>query len=698
MVAVTQEPLNLLEVESVPLPAWTLLFDEIGYPPGLGAGELTYEAILTERDTLSAKPEFHAALQMLDEFGNEDGQEALREAALDRGFALDAWPKGEGPKERTMRFFVERRKQAGLDEVVARARVRVQERGRVRPSLEFAGDEPRAVAVGERAVLITKFESELKAVFGSHDLGDHLEVQFFDDDGDFHIHVIRGGAIRKPLAVESDRRRLIQYRPVQSDLFRYEPDTGRLRISTRLRSLVRAFRFAFGRVFFGDEAFFSDGETCSLEILRQGPSCLKTTTASQVASASLRSCIVRVGDEVRMQISGKDCFRQLQALLQSQDVTDVVEARLALRLWDENRRQVMVTIRAPNRVDFDRKFNAADIDEYLTQVGIRSKPVARASDLWSLAHSRHTQTEWRLALGREFDRFVTTALLLPQDMQQVAHPNYPEHGKVLTVHAVDPAGRDLYGVSDDEFVQSRSVTFSDVEGYALDLAAYGRAIAGDLSLTGNVNVIASGGIVDLGARSFGTKACRLILLAKSLEGSSTEIARGLHDLAKPSMPVLLVPAGRSSGTSWPEVYLPSLAGPFGALKDEIVRTLCVEDELTACERAPHGTRLIIDSRAGSAWLDGLAIDVGRDTLAFRVLERVARAGGQPVSSQDLRELGGARLKNGDDSAHRQAKREVVKSIGKTLVAAGKTAPGTNEIISYSKRSGGFTCNVRAYVV
>ena len=50
----------------------------------------------------------------------------------------------------------------------------------------------------------------------------------------------------------------------QASVDSYDPDTGRLRITTRSRRLIAGLREAFGKIFFDDALFFSAEQTCTL--------------------------------------------------------------------------------------------------------------------------------------------------------------------------------------------------------------------------------------------------------------------------------------------------------------------------------------------------------------------------------------------------------------------------------------------------
>ena len=196
--------------------------------------------------------------------------------------------------------------------------------------------------------------------------------------------------------------------------------------------------------------------------------------------------------------------------------------------------------------------------------------------------------------------------------------------------------------------------------------------------------------VDLGSRTLTRVRYHVFLLVQDPAAQAHEMAKFMHGLSKGAMPVILVPQGRKSGTAWPEVEFTSIAASFAALKNEIIDTLGIADDLTAAEAAPINTRLIIDRARGEATLDGLVLPL--DGQPFQFLDHLAQKSQQVISSAELLKRIAPKR---EPDAVRAWKKTVLKAINTAFENAKKPAPGPDDIIV--AKGGGYLCRVPSHV-
>jgi hypothetical protein len=204
-----QLPLAYLDatvVEEIPIELWRQLFDEIGWPPSLTTSrrDLTHAAVLEALEQDSPSDELLQALEALDILGSDAGGEAIISALQDQRVPSNALPQGASARELALRLFLAQRHDAGLANVFARAQSAAHVHGDPRHYHEFLGRDARRVTSLEdrRAAL----EAATREYAQGQDLGDHVHVRAFEDDGTFTFHVIRSHRTQKPLAIVPDDR------------------------------------------------------------------------------------------------------------------------------------------------------------------------------------------------------------------------------------------------------------------------------------------------------------------------------------------------------------------------------------------------------------------------------------------------------------------------------------------------------------
>src|SRR5208337_3954019 len=92
-----------------------------------------------------------------------------------------ALPAGNGDREFALRFFVAQRKDASLADAFARAQIQIQEGGNPRRYNEFMGKEARSVKGLDRKKEVLR--EKILDFCEKSDLGNHVQVEAFEDDG-----------------------------------------------------------------------------------------------------------------------------------------------------------------------------------------------------------------------------------------------------------------------------------------------------------------------------------------------------------------------------------------------------------------------------------------------------------------------------------------------------------------------------------
>jgi Carbohydrate-binding module 48 (Isoamylase N-terminal domain) len=284
----------------------------------------------------------------------------------------------------------------------------IQEEGDQRRYNEFLGKEPQPV---------TKLNSKARALeqqvlqyCRQSDLGEHVEVRTFEDDGAYVFNIIRSHHTRKPLAVVPGRsaRATIQYRPVHCDILRYESSVGRLRVAARAATMIEFYRGVLGKVLFDDELFFDGDAVCNLGVLQErGRAALDNHGVFGIGQIRMTECLWERGDRNLVHFRSSDCFRSIEDLQLRLSEGTLLQAKLKVQVIGKSTRPVIVNIRVPSRIEISQKSHEPIIERTLQAIGIRNAaPTLAATDLWSLHPWRQPLAVWRTVFGPELDTLV----------------------------------------------------------------------------------------------------------------------------------------------------------------------------------------------------------------------------------------------------------------------------------------------------
>jgi hypothetical protein len=472
----------------------------------------------------------HHALETLHSLGTEAGREAIISAMNDRQVPLDTLPADLGEKEYALRLLLEQRRNAALADVFARAQTEVQEGGDHRRYNEFIGKETRGIhkLSAKRAALC----AEVLRYCRESDLGEHVQVDAFEDDGAYVFHILRSHHTKKPLAVVAGHaaRTTITFRPVHSDILRYDAVVGRLRIAARATSVIDFYRRIPGRILFDDEQFFTGDAVCSLAVLQeQGRAALENHNVFRVGRIRLTECLWERGDRNLIHFRSADCFRTIEELRLPLTEGTLIQAKLKIEVIGKSTRPLTVNIRVPSRIEVSQKTHEDLVDRVLTAVGIRRvAPAKTGQDLWSLHPWRHPVAVWRALFGAETDTLVRNGVLMPIQLESMPHPKHPHAGRVLSAQQLSDG--EFYGVSRSSEVPSRSLSSTDFEGLELAPEQFRLYLRSKLGIAAGGAGWNSQGLLELGTIEAGEHRLYLVYALRQPSAGVGERLR-LHPTA-----------------------------------------------------------------------------------------------------------------------------------------------------------------------
>lgn len=685
--------LDVAAIEEVPVEVWAEVFEATGWPTSLAGkmNSMTHADIVEALRVDPASDELLHALETLHEFGSEAGRDAIITAMKDRHIPLNTIAQNSGEKEFSLRFYLAQRKDAALVDVFARAQIQIQEGGDQKRYNDFLGKDARSFTG------LSSKQDALREHILEHckkfDLGEHVYVQAFEDDGVFVFNVLRSHHTRKPLAVVPGQsaRATIQYRPVHADILRYEASVGRLRIAARATSMVDFYRRTLGAVLFGDQTFFDGKSVCSLDVITQrGRSALDNHNVFGVARVRMTECLWERGDRNLLFFRSSDCFQSIEELNLNLSEGALLQAKLKVEVIGKSTRPVTVNIRVPSRIEVSQKSQEHLIENLLKAVGIynAAAPVSLIS-LWSLYPWRHPIAVWRTLFGKDADELVQNGVLQAVRLESVVAAENPSAGRILSARPLSEG--EFYGVSQTDDIPSRTLSATDLDGFELvpeKLRLYLRARLG----------IADGGSVwdrnetlDLGFIELDVRNIHVVYALRQPTLGIGDRMRA-HSSGAPS--VLLTPACETYQSELASISLDSAL----PTKKDVIRGAISACNLMGSTPAiylcPDDARLVVDTRLKKAWIDGVELTgLQPDSQPFRFVEAMARSH-EPVPSEQLSStLSPGRL-DGNTTA-RQAKTQAKKIITAAMSGAGRSF---DEDPFPSAGNGSYRCIFPAYVV
>jgi hypothetical protein len=668
-----QLPLAYLDraaIEEVSIDLWKDVFNVVGWPSSLTSKRDSFFAH-DEIVSAFAKDELTdsllQALEALHSFGSEEGREAIMTAMQDR--SAGALPAGNGDREFALRFFVAQRKDASFADAFARAQIQIQEGGNPRRYNEFMGKEARSVKGLDRKKEVLR--EKILDFCEKSDLGNHVQVEAFEDDGLFVFNILRSHRTQKPLAVVPGHsaRATIQFRPVHGDVIRYDAAVGRLRIAARASAIIDFYRELLGKVLFNDEAFFDGDPVCSLNVLQERGRHALDHEIYGIGRVRMTECLWERGDREFYHIRSNDCFRSMEELNLPLSEGRLLQAKLKCEVIGKSTRPVTVNIRVPSRIEVSQKIHEDLIDTFLDATGIRNAAAGSSTiNLWTLYPWRHSVDTWRSLFGAETDKLVREQVLKPIQLAAVPHPDHLEAGRVLDVHAV--SNGDYYGVSRAEEIPSRSLTATDLDGLELQPEQLRIHLRKRLGMTNGGVRWDNGELLDLGFLEVGGHR---IYAVYALRQPRSGIGHALRARADGAHPVLLFPSPEDDGAELAHVTLESALPTKQELIRQAVCACALDGSVPALFTAPDGARLVVDTRLGKVWVDGVEIKgLSSDSQPYKFLVLMANSS-TPVSRDEIvNVISPGRQKQDEDTAARQAKSRARELIAEAMAAVGRS--------------------------
>jgi len=499
--------------------------------------------------------------------------------------------------------------------------------------------------------------------------------------------------MQKPLAVVPGHsaRATIQFRPVHGDVIRYDAAVGRLRIAARAATIIDFYREVLGQVLFDDGSFFDGDPVCSLKVLQERGRKALDHEIYGIGRVRMTECLWERGDRELFHIRSNDCFRSMEELSLPLSEGTLIQAKLKCEVTGKSTRPVTVNIRVPSRIEVSQKIHEQLIDRFLDATGIRNVAASASTiSLWTLYPWRHPPNTWRSLFGAETDKLVQEQVLKQVRLAAVPHPEHIEAGLALDAYTVSEG--DYYGVSRAEEIPSRSLTATDLDALELQPEQFRVHLRTRLGITNGGVRWDNGELLDLGFAEIGGHR---IYVVYALRQPKPGIGDALRARANGAHPVLLLPTPEANGSELAHVKLESALPTKQGFIRQAVCACALDGSVPALYTAPDGARLVVDTRLGKVWFDGVEIaGLSSDSQPYKFLILMAN-NSAPISRDEIvSALSPGRQKQDGDTVARQAKSNAKQMIAKSMAAQSRSF---DEDPFPTSARGCYRCTVLSYV-
>lgn len=665
---------NLARFMEIPHELWREVLDAAGDRARLADSVFTPHQLL---DALSSGPvgdKLLGALEVIFELGTDAGRELLLNTA-DEHLVSIGEVEHIPASELAARLWIRSLGDVPLHEVLSRALVNALGAEHLRTQREFVGKTAKSTRRLEVRSLRTLIGQKCTELHQS----EALEVRAHQSERDWRCEILRGDAAKRVLEVRSGQPGVLNYQPASSDHLRYDPETGRLAISTRSPRRLRMYREVMGSLLADDPEFFAGENICSLKPLQEhGSKLFDDHSLVEIRHVYVTELCWRRGERDKLWVSGRDCFRLLRDVGARLSEGEFIEAKLAIDFAGQTRRGTVV-IKVPNRIEIKAGANESLVERLLDRVGIRGNfEDGERKDFWALYPWRLNIAGWRQYVGGDFERLLKQRVLRRADFEAVTHPRHPAATGALAVEAVDATT--IIGVSDDPAISLRTLTTSDIEAYEPDCRVLARELARAAELTGAVSELTSG-LWTLGRRELAPAHTLAVFAALRRPGDVA--APFIREASKGARPVLLVPRGCACELPFPQVECDLPKGPYDDVLSKVIEQLELQAHVPPALWVRQA--LIIDEQRGTAWYKGVELTHLRSgTHPWIFAVAVARAGGDTVLKDTLQTL--LSPHSHDETVVRKAKRDFVDALKKSFDGAGKEVPGEQ---AFTAAGGGY---------
>ncbi len=307
-------------------------------------------------------------LYLLDDLSDEAGHDRIMEQARKAGVSLSAFIRKDlSPGEFAIAVFHQHPK------TVREA----QETGifrKMRTYTEFQAKSNKGLTLEVARQKARYLEEPMAKWFDESDRSRVCDIYVYEEDSEIHFEITHGRVYRTEASIDKTlRRSRVAFRPQKHDSVIYDTETGILKLSAQTLAEKNLYRTMIGKVLFGDENHFPDGQIYTLMPLRKTRP--KLSLIPGISAARLT--------EVWIELDAVDRFvhivraEDVLARAQQDGIPNLTEGRLiraAMNLkFDSGGRARKLEIRIPNVANYDRARDGATTEAFLKKNGFLKK-------------------------------------------------------------------------------------------------------------------------------------------------------------------------------------------------------------------------------------------------------------------------------------------------------------------------------------
>lgn len=319
------------------------------------------------------------ALYAIDEMATEDGQQRLEEGVAEARLNLDF-------DEQSSREDIALQVWLSNPELLARKH---NEQRLIRLSTfeYYSNPTPTNRSTSFQtpdAATMEALTGALDLWFSQHNRGQGTtKIETYPIDGEFWFMIRHGDTYTRTPKVEQQRSEIIHYRPEKDDVVVYAPDLDEIRIHAGTKGEKELYQGKFGFYLFGQENYFSDFMTYTLEPLRQGLDSLNTESIAGMHKIILREVEIRWAGQFNDALVRKsdDVFASAAAYTAHPYNPIHETAKLLRAVFDvyfgEGEKPRKVQIRPPNILKLGRHCDARLVNRWLSMKGFRKPAPAQ---------------------------------------------------------------------------------------------------------------------------------------------------------------------------------------------------------------------------------------------------------------------------------------------------------------------------------
>jgi hypothetical protein len=212
--------------------------------------------------------------------------------------------------------------------------------------------------------------------FDDRGCGPGANVKYVEDSSHLFLTIEHGTPMKRQRTLNNGRRDCLIFRPALDDFAVIDKLIWELRINAETSSQRDIYRRQIGKIIFGDENLFPDGERYTLNpLLAYGRKCLSVSAIPGLSSVECCGVKMLLPGHEPEEISSRrrnaiDVLDDRIMMLKAAGFTEIrlTEAKFRM-LFSDSRRARMVTIKPPNVAVFSRDGDAAIVEQFLTANG-----------------------------------------------------------------------------------------------------------------------------------------------------------------------------------------------------------------------------------------------------------------------------------------------------------------------------------------